>query len=55
VAIQARIVQDKTDLGLLAQLNEDLCRKLAGLLEAVKAGKKYTHHAGARRAGVWVE
>ena len=55
VGIQARIVQDKTDLGLLAQLNEDLCRKLAGLLEAVKAGRKYTHHADAGRAGVFVE
>ena len=42
VADYAAVTIDGTDLGTLAQLNEDLYRRLARLLEAVRAGKQWT-------------
>ena len=42
VGIHARIVLGPTDLGALAQFNEDLYPKPARLLDAVRAGKRWT-------------
>lgn len=48
VGIHARITRDGTDLGTLAQLNEDLCNKLDRLLTDVQAGKQWAIQSGGR-------
>ena len=55
VTLHAGITQDGTDLGTLAQLNEDLNRKLTRLLKAVRAGKKWTMGSERGAGGVLVE
>ena len=48
IGIHARIALGPTDLGMLAQLNEDLYRKLVRLLDAVRSGKTWTLPAQGR-------
>ena len=54
VTLHADITRDGTDLGTLAQLNEDLVRRLTELLDAVRAGRKWTMSAEGPAGGVLV-
>ena len=55
VTIQADITLDATDLGTLAQLNEDVVARLTRLLDAVRAGEKWTFNTEAGASAVLVE
>ena len=55
VEIHARISLVGMDLGTLAQLNEDLHRKLSRLLEDARAGKQWTYPSDGRGTAVLVE
>ena len=51
----ARVAMPSYDLGALAQLDEDLCRKLSRLLTEVRAGKSWTLSTETTTGGVLVD
>ena len=50
----AEVTIDGTDLGTLAQLNEDFHRRLARFYQAVRTGKKWTQQTEVADSGILI-